>query len=161
MNSATLQPLHALEVPTRVLSLLVPSACVAEVVSHCALAALPLSPEWVVGVMGWRSKPVPVISLEKLLGRNESVPGSLPDARAGSRRRSSKIVVFYPLPGRKPWEFFGIVSCAEPQSLVVDSAVLASAIDTPNSGFIAMTAQLGNSVVAIPDLNALAAVLYP
>ena len=162
MSSPTVQPLHALEIPTQALSLLVPSACVAEVVSHCALAALPLGPQWVLGVMGWRSKPVSVISLETLMGVVAASPGPLPDSNTGPRRRGNrKIVVFYPLPGRKPWEFFGIVTCAEPQSHVVDSAALASAVSTQNGGIIAMTVQLGSSVVAIPDMGALAAVLYP
>ncbi len=161
MKNATSQPLHALEIPTRALSLLVPSACVAEVVSPTVLAALPLSPEWVLGVMGWRSRPVPVISLENMTGGAEVASESLSAADPGARRRrSGKIVVFYPLPGRKPWEFFGIVACSEPQSRVVDSVALASAVVVPNSGIIAMTVQIGNSSVAIPDMNALAAALY-
>ncbi|MHB8346655.1 MAG: chemotaxis protein CheW [Acidiferrobacterales bacterium] len=162
MTGATSQPLHALEVPIRTLSLLVPSACVAEVVPPSALTALPLGPEWVLGVMGWRSRPVPVISLERVIGGAEAASEPLPAAETGARRRrSGKIVVFYPLPGRKPWEFFGIVACAEPQSRVLDSAALAGAVVVPNGGIIAMTVQFGNSAMAIPDMNALAAALYP
>ena len=105
MSSVELQPVHALEVPTRVLPLLVPSACVAEVVSQTVLAPVPLSAEWVVGVMGWRMRPLPVISIEILMGRGASAAGiDHADTRLETRRRNTgKVVVFYPLPGRKHW----------------------------------------------------------
>ncbi len=159
MNTPNLQPVHALEVPTRVLPLLVPSACIAEVVTQSVLVPIPLSPAWVVGVMGWRSKPVPVISLEGLMGHGATAAGA---AHTGARRRNTnKVVVFYPLPGRKPWEFFGIVAAAEPQSRVIDSSALANTADVPNNPFIASALQLSHAVVGIPDMDALAAALYP
>jgi len=83
-------------------------------------------------------------------------------APIGTRRRNAgKVVVFYPLPGRQPWEFFGIIAAAEPQSRVVDSTALASTADVPDSVFIASALRLGDSVLGIPDMDALAAALYP
>ncbi len=163
MSSVDLQPVHALEVPTRAVSLLVPSACVAEVVSPTALVSVPLSPEWVVGVMGWRLRPVPVISIEHLMGRGSSASGmERADARLEARRRNAgKIVVFYPLPGRKPWEFFGIIAAAEPQSRVVDSNALAESVDVPGNIYIASALRLGDSILSIPDMDALSAAFYP
>ncbi|MDA8364841.1 MAG: chemotaxis protein CheW [Gammaproteobacteria bacterium] len=161
MKSVNLGALHALEIPTRTGSLLVPSACIAEVVPNRALAELPLSPQWVLGVMAWRSRPVQVISLEALMGGAGAATDGVPDPVAGRRQRGTgKVVVFYPLPGRNPWEFFGVAACSEPQSRVVDGAVLTGTADGPDNSIIAMTVRLGQSVLSIPDMSALSVALY-
>lgn len=162
MKSArSTESLHALEVPTRVVSLLVPSTCVAEVVSRSTYVSVPLSPDWVLGVMSWRSRPVPVISLEPLIDPGSVQSGIQNSDGTGAQRRGSKIVIFYPLPGRNPWEFFGIVTSAEPQSRVIDSGEGSVVAAVPGNKIIAMTIQVGDAALAIPDLDALAALLYP
>ena len=140
---------HALEVPTDALPLLVPSACMAEVVSYAQLAHVPQSPAWLLGVLSWRSRPVPVISYDVLAGGSFHTPG----ARA-------RIVVLYPLPGRESWEFFGLLASSEPQSRSIDAG-FASAGVQGSYPCIAAGLRLNDRLVGIPDFAALAKVFYP
>lgn len=150
MNQANLEPVHSLEIATTTVPLLVPSACVAEVISVSSMRKIPQSPPWVLGVIGWRSKPVPVISIEALMRRRPQPPG-----------RRSRVVVFYPLPGRKSSEFFAVLAASEPQSRVADSSILATSVDLPDGKFIATAVKIGQDVAAIPDFEILKTIFYP
>jgi chemosensory pili system protein ChpC len=150
MSQVSLDPVHALEISTATLPLLVPSACVAEVIGVQSLTRIPHSPRWVLGMLGWRGKPVPVVSMDALL-RNSVRP-------AGDR---SRLVVFYPLPGRNAWEFFAILAASEPQSRTIDSSILATSVDLPDNSYIATAVKFGKSVAAIPDFDALKEAFYP
>lgn len=142
--------IHTLVLPLGEYSLLLPSALIAEVVNVVELSSLPLAPPWLRGMMNWRSRPVPVISFDHLLGN------AMPSV--GPR---SKIVVFYPLEGRNAWEFFGIISNAEPQPRTFhDAEALANVVENKNR-FIAMTVQLDKLQVGIPDLAALKELFFP
>ncbi len=142
--------IHTLLVPLARSALLVPSALVAEVVNVAPLQPIPLSETWSLGLMSWRSRPVPVVSYDALLG--DAPPAVTP---------RSKIIVFYPLEGRAPSEFFGIVSTAEPQPRTFqDGQALSNTVEN-NSPYLAMSVQLDKGVASIPDLNALKKLFYP
>jgi len=151
MSRRGLEPIHAIEIPTGAITLLVPSACIAEVINVTDMTPLPGTPDWVAGVIGWRSRAVPVISFERLLN---NPPGAL-TAR-------SKFIVLYPLPGCRPWEFFAIASVGDPQPRTLDATdTPADTGARPDSRFIAMSLTLDRSVLAIPNFEALKAELYP
>lgn len=151
MKQRGMEPVHALEIPIGDIALLVPSACIAEVINPGDLSPLPCAPSWVVGVIGWRSRAVPVVSFERLLDK----PQSASTAR-------SKFIVLYPLPGCKPWKFFAIQSTIEPQTHILDGTdTPATSADLPDNRFFAMGLKLGSGVLAIPDFAALKAALYP
>lgn len=142
--------IHTLVLPLNAYSLLLPSALIAEVVNATELSSLPLAPPWLRGMMNWRSRPVPIVSFDYLLGND------MPPVNA-----RSKIVVFYPLEGRNPWEFFGIVSSAEPQPRTFhDADALANAVENKNP-YIAMAVQLDKLQVGIPDLAVLKNLFFP
>jgi chemosensory pili system protein ChpC len=149
MSTMVRDPVHALEVPTDNLPLLLPSACMAEVVALPRLARVPQAPPWLIGVLGWRLRPVPVVSYDLLTGGAGHTPG--PRAR---------VVVLYPLPGRKPWEFVGILSVAEPQSRIIDGGVAPAALED-SFRYIAAALKFDERTVGIPDFAALAKILYP
>ena len=121
----------------------------AEVVALPRLARVPHAPAWLLGVLGWRLRPVPVVSYDMLIGGQAHTPG--PRAR---------VVVLYPLPGRKAWEFVGILSDSEPQSRIIDSGVAPAAIED-SFRYIAAALKFDERTVGIPDFAALAKVLYP
>ncbi len=146
----TLQPVHALEIPMQTLSLLVPSACIAEVTSVVPITPLPRSPAWVLGVIGWRSRPVTMISMEALISG-----GAAPVVQG------KKMVILYPLPGHASIDFFGFLTSAEPQSHTIDSAMAAESADLPGNPFFAAAIRLERGVAGIPDYEALGRVLYP
>jgi chemotaxis signal transduction protein len=135
-------------VPTDTLPLLVPSACMAEVVALSKLTPVPQAPLWLLGVLNWRLRPVPVISYDLLAGGQAATPG--PRAR---------VVVLYPLPGRESWEFVGLMSSSEPQSRLLDTGMPAVAVQG-SYPCIATGVRVNDRLVGIPDFSALARLLY-
>jgi chemosensory pili system protein ChpC len=145
--------LHVLEVPLSGLSLLLPSASIAEVASYAEATTVPFAPRWLLGVVGWRTAAVPVVSFEALLGGAPVAPAP-----------AAKIVILYPLPGRREWEFVALLSAAEPRPRAVEGAGLVAAepADLPASPYLAagLKAQ-GGRLLAVPDFEALKATFYP
>ncbi len=143
--------IHALMIPTRVGALLVPSATIAEVVNISTLAPVPLSPPWLVGVIGWRTLAVPLVSVEALFGKAPVPPGP-----------TSKAVVFYPLAGRAQWEFVALLSSSEPRPQAIDGSVVSTAAtEAPPSRYIAAGLQVGGNPMWIPDFEELKKAFYP
>jgi len=143
------QPVHSLIVPTANMPILVPSASIAEVVNVSELVSLPLTPDWCLGVIGWRQRAVPVVSFEALMGN----PAQRPAPR-------SKIIIFFPIPGRKDFEFFGVLSSSEPQPHTVspDEGLVTAQVDSP---IIAAALELGGVTVGVPDYQVLQSAFYP
>ena len=143
--------IHALALPTRAGTLLVPSATIAEVVNVPELGVLPLSPLWVIGTVGWRSLAVPVVSFETLMGGTPAAPVA-----------ASKVVVFYPFSGRAQWEFFAILSVGEPRPQSVDvGAVALGRGELPDSPYIAAGLKFNGQPMWIPNLDELKKIFYP
>ncbi len=91
-----------------------------------------------------------LISVERLLG--------------GSRRAAagrSKLVVFYPPPGCRPWQFFALLSSGDPQPHLLDTVEAVPAGELAGNSCIAAAVHLGTRALAIPDLEALGQLLYP
>ncbi len=109
-NQARATALQSLLIPTEAVPLLVPSTMVAEVMGIGDLALINSAEDCVLGVMDWRGLRVPVLSFEALVG------GSTP--RPGPR---SKLVVFYPLPGRGRTDFFAVLANSDPRSRLVSA----------------------------------------
>jgi len=152
MAQPAVDRIHALEIPLRDATLLVPSATVAEVVNLAALVPVPLGPAWLLGAVSWRTLAVPVVSFEALMGGTAAAPTA-----------GSKVVVFYPLNGRRDWEFYGVLTHAEPHPQTVDSAraVSATRAELPDTPYVAAGLKLGGRLLVIPDLDALKKAYYP
>ncbi len=152
MQQRVLDRVHALEIPLRGVNLLVPSATVAEVVNVSEIVPVPLSPAWLLGAVPWRTLSVPVVSFEALMGGAVSPPTP-----------GSKVVILYPLNGRRDWEFYGVLSHAEPRPQTVDQArgIAATSAELPDTSYIAAGLKLGGRLLVIPDLDALKKTFYP
>jgi chemotaxis signal transduction protein len=153
MKAIAREQVQTLLLPLQQAALLMPTALVAEVVNLDELQPMPCSADWVLGLLNWRARPVPVISFEALLGGAPASPG-----------RRSKIVVCYPLPGRKSWEFFGVLTAAEPQPREftdIEAANLKGAAVESGNAYIAMSLRLDHLIAGIPDFEALGRVFYP
>lgn len=153
MQQSAPERIHALELPLTTVSLLIPSASTAEVVNLSGLTAVPFGAPWLLGVMGWRTLAVPVISFELLMGAR---PRQAPSA-------TSKAVIFFPLPGRKEWEFFGILAAAEPrpQTVIASLAIPVEAGELPDSPYVASGLRVEGKALVIPDMEALRKAFYP
>ena len=149
MNQKTAtQAVHTLLIPTASMSLLTPSAIVAEVVNVPQILPVPFSPPWVIGAIAWRQRAVSVVAFEALLGDKVAAPNS-----------HSKIMIFFPLPGRKETEFFGIMTSSEPQPHTIGNTE-GMLHEAPESRFIAAALRLGNTIAGIPDMEVLKKTFY-
>jgi chemosensory pili system protein ChpC len=143
--------LHSLEIPLEGVTLIVPSASVAEVINPISLTPVPFSEPWLKGVIGWRTLAVPVVCLEVLLGAAAPV-----DVATG------KIVIFYPLSGRKDWEFYALLATAEPRPQVLDgSQPAAERSELPDSPYVAAGLKISDRPMIIPDPDMLKKTFYP
>jgi chemosensory pili system protein ChpC len=143
--------LHSLEVPLDGITLIVPSAAVAEVINPLTLTPVPFGQPWLKGVFGWRTLAVPVISFEALVGMPE--PAST---------AAGKIVIFYPLRGRADWEFYGMFATAEPRPQALSqNEPVASDSELPKLPCIAAGLKVGGKLMLIPDIDEIKKVFYP
>lgn len=140
--------IHGLLLPVGDRFLLVPSALVAEIGVASQWVPLPLAPSWVLGVMNWRSRPVPVCDLAGFWGAPTLV---------GKRSRA---VVFYPLPGRGPADFFALITSAEPQPRTIDSPSVLLTDEDAVHPYIAVSLDIDSKRAGIPDLVALQELFY-
>ena len=62
---------------------------------------------------------------------------------------ASKVVILYPLPGRRDWEFFAILTHAEPRPQTIDPAhaVAATGAELPDTPYIAAGLKLGGRLL--------------
>jgi chemotaxis signal transduction protein len=144
--------IHTLEIPLASMSLLVPSASVAEVATLASISSIPFAPAWLIGVVGWRTLAVPVMSFEGLVSNRPAMPTS-----------QSRIVILYPLPGRGSGDFIGVLTASEPRPRTIEAAaaVAVSGGELPSSPYIASGLRVDSRAMGIPNFEALKKVLYP
>ena len=107
------EELYSLLVPLAEDRLIVPRACVAEVVRFAAPDHEDGAHNWMLGNVTWNGRPLPVVSFEGLL--DKEVP-----AATGRTR----IVVFYASTGQLKTGFFGVLTQGFPQLVRVNEEVL-------------------------------------
>ena len=138
--------LYSMLVPLHQHRLIVPRACVAEVVRHPLGEPLPDEPSWLRGRMPWLDREIPVISFEELAG--------LPFVEPGGRTR---VTVFHSLAGVLGTGAFGVLSEGFPQLVRVNRQVMET--DTrhpwPEDGPVICQIRMINEYPLIPDLERL------
>lgn len=149
MSAVAHDSVHTLILPLSQSALLVPSAMVAEVVNVGELIPTARPEAWFVGLMNWRFRTVPVISFDHLL-HGQALP---PNPR-------SKIVVFYPLEGRKANEFFGVLTQGEPQPRSFGDPESLSDTQDSDNPYLTVKIRLDKITVGIPRVEALAKLMY-
>ena len=138
--------LYSLLIPLRDERLIVPRACVAEVVRYSPTTAAATDDGWLRDTIAWRDKPVTVIAFEALLG--------LPLPPTGGRTRA---VVFHPLGAGPDAHPVAVLAQGFPQMVRVNSEAVQpdpdyrAAADAPVLCRISMLSEYA----LIPDLEAL------
>jgi chemosensory pili system protein ChpC len=107
--------LYSLLIPLAQERLIVPRACVAEVVTWQAPEPLEGTPPWLLGTIQWSGRPVPVISFEALCGQTYPPPGS-----------RTRIVIFVGLSNQLSGGYFGVITQGFPQLVRVNPDVVKS-----------------------------------
>ena len=138
------EELYSLLVPLVEDRLIVPRACVAEVVRLSRTEHVPGAPDWLVGNLDWNGRTVPVVAFEAMLGR------SLPDSSTRTR-----VVVFHATNTALRSAYYGILTQGFPQLVRVNRDVIK--VDT-SAGFnddapVVTRVRMINEYPLIPDLE--------
>lgn len=148
--SADSEELYSLLVPLWEDRLIVPRACVAEVVRFSAPERQEGDLEWMMGSVNWNGRPLPVVSFEGTIGKN------VPETTGRTR-----VVVFYGSTGKLKLGHFGVLTQGFPQLVRVNRDVLKlEAIDGwPEDAPVLCRVRMINEFPMIPDLEKIEAML--
>ncbi len=137
---------YSLLIPLADARLLVPRACVAEVIGYQAPTPVEAPPPWYLGIVNWNARSLPLVSFEGACGM--AVPAS------SSR---SRVVVFHALLGRVEAGYIAIVSQGFPQLVRVGSDVVRPDSSRSFSERVPVLCQvrLLNETPWVPDLERL------
>ena len=142
--------LYSLLVPLAGERLIVPRACVAEVVRYSSPKQEPGSRNWMLGIVNWNGRELPVVSFEGTLGK---------DVPAATGR--TRIVVFMASTGQLKTGYFGAITQGFPQLVRVNRGVLQfdSAAGWPDDAPVLCRVKMINEFPLIPDLERMEAML--
>lgn len=148
--SAAAEELYSLLVPLWEDRLIVPRACVAEVVRFSAPEQQEGAHDWMMGSIAWNGRQLPVVSFEGTLGK---------DVPAVTGR--TRVVVFYANTGQLKTGYFGVLTQGFPQLVRVNRDVLKlEAKDGwPEEAPVLCRVRMINEFPIIPDLEKLEAML--
>ena len=142
--SAASEELYSLLIPLADDRLIVPRACVAEVVRFTKPEQREGSRDWMLGTTSWNGRELPVIAYEGLIGKD--VPASTGRTR---------IVVFNSSSGKVQGGYFGLVTQGFPQLVRVNREVLK--LDTtsgwPEQAPVLCRVKMINEFPLIPHLE--------
>lgn len=104
---------RCLVLPLYNMSLLVPNTLVAEVIDYKPAEAAGHMPEWMIGMLSWRGRNVPVISFERMLGQDTAF-----------RNEERRYVVCNTLSGNPRMPFIAVEIQGIPHLLMVKNEML-------------------------------------
>jgi len=144
--SERIAEVYSLLIPLADSRLLVPRACVAEVVGYQVPSPMEGAPAWYLGLVNWNARSVPLVSFECACG--QPVPPT-----AGR----SRVVVFHALGGRIEAGYFGIVSQGFPQLVRVSNDVVRPdhSRSFPERSPVLCQVRMLNETPLVPDLERL------
>lgn len=143
MSEAELE-LPTFLVPLQKSNLLIPNATVAEIIPYEPLQRVPDSPDWLLGILGWRGVQVPVVSFEMLTVERGSF--SLVSVSSAS------LVVLKAPGGKQRLRFFAIVAQTLPRLYRIKADEIFDIGETPARTEL-MRVRFADDLVAIPDLD--------
>jgi chemosensory pili system protein ChpC len=140
------EELYSLLVPLAGERLIVPRACVAEVISYQTPAGRADAPPWYLGLVTWGGRSVPIVSFEGAFGQSL--------ASVSSRTR---IVIFHASGGELQSGHFGVLTQGFPQLLRVNADIVRP---DPSRSFaerspVICQVRMANETSLIPDFHCL------
>jgi chemosensory pili system protein ChpC len=144
MNEVAANELYSLLIPLAQERLIVPRACVAEVVTWQAPEKMEGAPPWYLGTIHWSGRPIPVISFEAVCGQTPPPPGS-----------RTRIVIFVALSNQITGGYFGVITQGFPQLVRVNADVVKPdpSRNFPDDGPILCQVRMLNESPLIPDFQ--------
>ncbi|HKJ20304.1 MAG TPA: chemotaxis protein CheW [Woeseiaceae bacterium] len=149
MSSET-EELYSLLIPLSEDRLIVPRACVAEVVRFTAPEHEAGAHAWMMGSVNWNGRSLPVASFEGALGKDVPVTTG-----------RTRIVVFNATTGQLKTGYFGVLTQGFPQLVRVNEDVLQlhTTEGWPKDAPVLCRVKMINEFPLIPDLEKLEAML--
>lgn len=136
-------------VPLEGMQLVMPTTCIAEIVSYQAPEPVADAPEWLLGMMDWRGLRIPLISFEAANG-----------AAAAEASKRSRIAVLNGLNGDPELPFYGLLVQGIPRLMVLDETAISAIAEAGELPPLAIEqAQVQEQDVLIPDQDKLEAML--
>jgi chemosensory pili system protein ChpC len=111
--NAEAEELYSLLVPLSDDRLILPRACVAEVVRYTQPEQQPGSQNWMLGTINWNGRELPVVAFEGTIGKDIPAPTG-----------RTRVVVFYSSTGKIKTGYFGVLTQGFPQLVRVNREVL-------------------------------------
>jgi chemosensory pili system protein ChpC len=144
MSQTDSEEFYGLLVPLAEERLIVPRACVAEVIAWQEPVPMEGAPAWYAGTIGWNGRTVPVISYEGTLGR--TIP------RPSGRTR---IVIVHCLGSRLQAGSFGILTQGFPQLVRLNEDVVKPDLTRsfPERSPVLCGLRMVNETPLVPDLE--------
>ena len=140
------EELYSLLVPLTDERLIVPRACVAEVVRYTTPAQKETDSPWILGSISWNGRELPVIAFEGAIGNEVPAPTG-----------RTRVVVFHSITGNVRSGFFGMLTQGFPQLVRVNEEVLKlqSKDEWSADAPVLCRVKMINEFPLIPDLEAL------
>jgi chemosensory pili system protein ChpC len=144
--SERVQEIYSLLIPLAEGRLIVPRACVAEVVGFQVPSEMTGAPPWYIGTVPWNGKAVPLVSFEGACGQPIPVPSG-----------RTRVVVFHCLGTRLDGGNFALVSQGFPQLVRVSSDVVRpdNSRVFPERAPVICQVRMVNETPLVPDLERL------
>jgi chemosensory pili system protein ChpC len=138
--------LYSLLVPLAGERLIVPRACVAEVISYQVPTGMANAPPWYAGLVSWSGRSVPIVSFEGAFGQ------ALPTVSSRTR-----IVIFHAPGGKLKSGYFGMLTQGFPQLVRVNAEVVRPdpSRSFPERSPVICQVRMVNETPLIPDLQRL------
>ncbi|MGI9206107.1 MAG: chemotaxis protein CheW [Woeseiaceae bacterium] len=140
------EELYSLLVPLVDERLIVPRACVAEVVRYTPPVQQDGNQNWMLGSISWNGRDLPVIAFEGAIGKDVPAPTG-----------RTRVVVFYSSTGGVRSGFFGVLTQGFPQLVRVNEEVLQleATEGWPDDAPILCRVKMINEFPLIPNLEML------
>jgi chemosensory pili system protein ChpC len=144
--SERVQEIYSLLIPLAEGRLIVPRACVAEVVGFQVPSEMTGAPPWYIGTVPWNGKAVPLVSFEGACGQSIPVPSG-----------RTRVVVFHCLGTRLDGGNFAVISQGFPQLVRVSSDVVRpdNSRVFPERAPVICQVRMVNETPLVPDLERL------
>ena len=144
--NAKAEELYSLLVPLSDDRLILPRACVAEVVRYTPPEQQPGSQNWMLGTISWNGRELPVVAFEGTIGKDIPAPTG-----------RTRVVVFYSSTGKMKTGYFGVLTQGFPQLVRVNREVLHldSTEGWPEDAPVLCRVKMINEYPLVPDLEAL------
>ena len=140
------EELYSLLVPLVDERLIIPRACVAEVVRYTAPDHREGSQNWMLGTINWNGRALPVVAFEGAIGKDIPAPTG-----------RTRVVVFYASGGGLKTGYFGVITQGFPQLVRVNREVLKleSTEGWPDDAPVLCRVKMINEYPLVPHLDAL------